>query len=136
MGASGQKDSRRNPRRICNFLYSGTSLSSRQVMPGAKSLEDSMKRLIGKLMMLCLLALSVNGFAQSAPDSNQDSMKHDDMKQDTMKPDTMKHDDMAKDDMAKDKKAKKLKKNKMKKDEMKHDDMKKDDMSKDEMKKN
>ena len=73
-----------------------------------------MKKVVGKLMMLCVLALSVNGFAQSTPDSNQDSMKHDDMKQDTMK-----HDDMAKDDMAKDKKAKKLKKKKMKKDDMK-----------------
>ena len=37
-------------------------------MPGAKSPEDSMKKLIVKLMMLCVLALSVNGYAQSTSD--------------------------------------------------------------------
>ena len=53
-----------------------------------------MKRLISKLMVTCLLAVSLHALAQSTPDSNQEAMKHDDMKQDTMK-----HDDMAKDDM-------------------------------------
>jgi pentapeptide MXKDX repeat protein len=115
-----------------------------------KNSGGSMKKPIGKLMLMCVLALSLNAFAQTT-ETNQDSMKHDDMKQDTMKhddmkhddmkQDTMKHDDMKKDDMAKGKKAKKLKKDKMKKDDMKaddmkKDDMKKDDMSKDEMKKN
>ena len=51
---------------------------------------------IGNLMLMCVLALSVNAFAQSTSDPNQDGMKHDEMKQDTMK-----HDDMKKDDMAK-----------------------------------
>ena len=41
-----------------------------------------MKKLIGKLMVMCVLALSLNAFAQSTPDANQDGMKHDDMKQD------------------------------------------------------
>jgi pentapeptide MXKDX repeat protein len=113
-------------------------------LPGANS-GGSMKK-IGNLMLICVLALSVNAFAQSTSDPNQDGMKHDEMKQDTMKPDntkkdTMGHDDMKKDDMAKSKKSKKLKKDKMKqdnmsKDNMKQDDMKKDDMSKDDTKKN
>ena len=46
-----------------------------------------MNKLVGKLMVMCVLALSLNAFAQSTAGSNQDSMKHDDMKQDTMKKD-------------------------------------------------
>jgi pentapeptide MXKDX repeat protein len=127
--------------RIRNFFTSGTSRSSRQALSGVKTLEDFMNKIVGKLMVMCVLAVSLNAFAQSTTESNQDSMKHEDMKQDTMKKDEMKHDDMSKDDMAKNKKAKKLKKDKtkhddMKKDDMKKDDMKHDDMGKDDMKKN
>jgi len=53
-----------------------------------------MNKIVGKLMVMCVLAVSLNAFAQSTTGSDQDSMKHDDMKHDTMKKDEMKHDDM------------------------------------------
>ena len=86
-----------------------------------------MRKAIGRLVAMCLLAGSMVAFAQSGSD----------MKQDEMKQDQMKHDDMKQDDMksgAK-KKSKKTKKDKMKHDEMKQDGMKKDDMKHDDMKK-
>ena len=84
----------------------------------------SMKRLLGKLMVMGFLAISLAAFGQSDSGS-QDQMKKDDaMKQDTMKKDDMAKDGM-KDEMKKDKKAKKSKKDKMKKDGMKKDEMQK-----------
>ena len=43
-----------------------------------------MKNMIGRLMAMCLVAVSLAAFAQSGDNMKQDSMKHDDMKQDQM----------------------------------------------------
>ena len=89
----------------------------------SKDSEDFMKKMIGKVMAMCLVAVSLAAFAQSGDNMKQDSMKHDDMKQDQMNNDQMK-----KDEMKKDRKSKKTKKDNMKKDDMKKDDnMKHDD---------
>jgi pentapeptide MXKDX repeat protein len=125
------EEGRRWPGAIFAHVVTSLLLKHPFLTPGqrrAKNSGGSMKKLIGKLMVMCVLALSLNAVAQSTTDTSQDGMKHDDMKQDTMK-----HDDMKKDEMAKDKKAKKHKKDKMKADDMKKDDMKKDDMKKDSM---
>src|SRR5437660_1466467 len=84
--------------------------------------EKIMNKIVSKLMAMCVLAVSLSGFAQSSGGE----MKHDD----NVKQDSMKHDDMKKDEMKKDKKAKKSKKDQMKKDEMKDENMKHDDMKK------
>jgi len=68
-----------------------------------------MKKMIGRLMAMCLLAVSLAAFAQSGDNMKQDSMKHDDMKQDQMNNDQMK-----KDEMKRNKKSKKTKKDKSK----------------------
>jgi pentapeptide MXKDX repeat protein len=92
----------------------------------SRNLGGFMKKMIGRLMAMCLVAVSLAAFAQSGDNMKQDSMKHDDMNQDQMKNDSMK-----KDEMKKDKKSKKTKKDKMKKDDMKKDDgMKHDDAMK------
>jgi pentapeptide MXKDX repeat protein len=86
---------------------------------------ETMKKILGTLMLTCALATSTAVFAQSGDQMKQDA---DAPKQDSMKNDQMK----------KEKKAKKAaKKDQMKKDDaMKHDDMKKDETKKDEMKQN
>jgi pentapeptide MXKDX repeat protein len=89
---------------------------------------ETMKKILGTLMLTCVLATSMAVFAQSGDQMKQDAPKQDSMKQDSMKNDQMK----------KEKKPKKTaKKDQMKKDDtMKHDDMKKDETKKDEMKQN
>jgi pentapeptide MXKDX repeat protein len=89
---------------------------------------ETMKKILGTLMLTCVLATSMAVFAQSGDQMKQDAPKQDSMKQDSMKNDQMK----------KEKKPKKAaKKDQMKKDDtMKHDDMKKDETKKDEMKQN
>jgi pentapeptide MXKDX repeat protein len=87
---------------------------------------ETMKKILGTLMLTCALATSMAVLAQSG-----DQMKQDAPKQDSMKNDQMKG------EMKKEKKPKKAtKKDQMKKDDtMKHDDMKHDDMKKEETKK-
>jgi pentapeptide MXKDX repeat protein len=84
---------------------------------------ETMKKILGTLMLTCVLATSMAVFAQSGDQMKQDAPKQDSMKNDQMK---------------KEKKPKKAaKKDQMKKDDtMKHDDMKKDETKKDEMKQN
>jgi pentapeptide MXKDX repeat protein len=111
----------------CNFPTACTS----HLCPFSRAIdckEKIMNKIVGKLMAMCVLAVSLSGFAQSSGGE----MKHDD----NMKQDSMKHDDMKKDEMKKDKKAKKSKKDQMKKDEMKDDKMKDENMKHDDMKKN
>jgi pentapeptide MXKDX repeat protein len=84
---------------------------------------ETMKKILGTLMLTCALATSMAVFAQSGDQMKQDAAKQDSMKNDQMK---------------KEKKPKKAaKKDQMKKDDtMKPDDMKKDETKKDEMKQN
>ena len=53
-----------------------------------------MKKMIGRLMAMCLVAVSLAAFAQSGDNMKQDSMKHEDMKQDQMNNEQMKKDEM------------------------------------------
>jgi pentapeptide MXKDX repeat protein len=95
----------------------------------------TMKKRLLSVMAMCILAGSLNVFAQDnmKPENKDqtqsgDSMKHDNMSNDSMKHDNManenmKHDNMAKDNM---KKSSNKKKSKMKTDNMSKDNMKND----------
>jgi pentapeptide MXKDX repeat protein len=94
---------------------------------------ETMKKILGTLMLTCVLATSMAVFAQSGDQMKQDAPKQDSMKQDSMKNDQMKKEKKPKQATKKDQ----MKKDQMKKDDtMKHDDMKKDETKKDEMKQN
>src|ERR1700751_6063648 len=116
----------------------------------ANAKRDQMNRKLMMMLASCVLASSINVFAQDAAkqdgvqkeepkqtEMKQDSMGKDEMKQDSMGNNGMKHDQMTAD--KKQKKAHKSKKDgkndTMGKDGMKHDDNMKqgDSMQKDEM---
>src|ERR1700756_3410748 len=104
--------------RACNFIPTGASHSYAQVRSFQSIIRRRpiMKKMLCRMMMLCLLTAPLVTFAQSG-----DNMKQD-QSQDQMKQDQMKHDDMKKDEKAS------KKKDNMKKDNMKKDDkMKQDD---------
>ena len=92
-----------------------------------------MKKLIGRLMAMCFLALSVAAFAQSGGNMQQDQMGHNQTKHDTMKKDDMSHDTMAKKKTKKKTKKSTMANSMKKKDNMKKDNMKKDNMKPDNM---
>jgi pentapeptide MXKDX repeat protein len=98
--------------------------------------KNFMKKMLCKLIAICVLATPLAGAAQSTDSMKQDQPQQDQMKHDDIGQDQAKKDDMGKDEM-KDKKGKRAKKDKMKKDDMKKDDnMKHDDTKNDSMKQN
>src|SRR5579864_710321 len=116
----------------------------------ANAKRDEMNRKLMMLLASCVLASSINVFAQDATkkdgmqkeETKQNEMKQDPMGKDEMKQDSMGNDGMKHDQMTEDKKQKKAHKSKkeskkdaMGKDEMKHgDNMKQSDSTqKDEM---
>jgi pentapeptide MXKDX repeat protein len=110
-----------HPISVCHASFAGDI--NRHSISG-----ETMKKILGTLMLTCALATSMAVFAQSG-----DQMKQDAAKQDSMKNDQMKKEKKPKKAAKKDQ----MKKNDaMKDDTMKPDDMKKDETKKDEMKQN